>query len=414
MGKQKQKRLHYRSIDVLRTCSLLEMVVVHFIDYLSSAEVFWGVYVPCFGAPMFLFLSGICYHIGIESQLRLLSKNDGDGMRTVRWKFVKRGACLCIVGAVIVATSQFLTVALECDAIVTSGLMQIVLAVFFWEKSSGFLIFANLSVILVTPVIRDVATTDVYWDYENFEIRYPDPEHYYTLLDVIKLHLVAGYFPLFPYASFSILGLLVGRVLVPRYSSSNCNEYKDKDMNHMNHRASRVRNISMFGAALYGIGKWLGRINSDHAYLGGWTTYQLTFPSCVGKTGRVLMWFGIVSYVVDFCMHKKGKGAITAVTASRTTSLLDHIVGRYSKAPLTIYFLHSAVIFWPLRFVGWLYDKDDWWEEYARDVLEEWQASALGLFFIFFMYFLLGWIDQWQLPRIEHALQWLCNLNSSS
>lgn len=101
------------------------------------------------------------------------------------------------------------------------------------------------------------------------------------------------------------------------------------------------------------------------------------------------MWFGIVSYVVDFCMHKKGKGGIAADTASRTTSLLDHIVGRYSKAPLTIYFLHCAVMFWPLRFVGWLYDKDDWWEEYAEDVLEEWQASALGLFFYLFYVFFI-------------------------
>ena len=173
MGKQKQKRMHYRSIDVLRTCSLTEMVVVHFIDYLSSpSKAFWVEW-GCFGAPMFLFISGICYHIGIESQLRLLSKSDGDGMRNVRWKFAKRGACLCIVGAAIVATSQFLTIALECDAIVTSGLMQIVLAAFFWEKSSEFLIFANLSVILVTPVVRHVATTDAYWDYNHFEIRPP-------------------------------------------------------------------------------------------------------------------------------------------------------------------------------------------------------------------------------------------------
>lgn len=405
MGKQKQKRMHYRSIDVLRTCSLTEMVVVHFTDYLSSpSKAFWVEW-GCFGAPMFLFISGICYHIGIESQLRLLSKSDGDGMRNVRWKFAKRGACLCIVGAAIVATSQFLTIALECDAIVTSGLMQIVLAVFFWEKSSEFLIFANLSVILVTPVIRHVATTDAYWDYNQFEIRPPDPEHYYTMLDVIKLHLVAGYFPLFPYASFSILGLLVGRVLVPRHSNSNGNKYKDTNL-----RASKVRNISIFGTVLYGIGKWLGRINSDHAYLGGWTTYQLSFPSCIGKTGRVLMWFGIVSYVVDFRRHKKG-ATIADVTASRTTSLLDCIVGRYSKAPLTIYFLHHAVIFWPLRFVGWLYDTDDWWEEYATDVLEEWQATALGFFFIFLVYFFIGWIDQWHLPRIEHVMQWLCNLH---
>ena len=406
MGKQKQKRLRYRSIDVLRTCSLIEMVIVHFIDYLSSPTKAYYAEWGCFGAPMFLFLSGICYHIGIESQLRLLSKNDGDGMRIVRWKFVKRGACLCIVGAAILATSQFLLTALQCDAMMTSGLMQIVLAVFFWEKSSEFLIFAYLSVILITPVIRDVARTDVYWDYEYWEIR--DPEHYYTLLDIIKLHLVAGYFPLFPYASFSILGLLVGRVLVPRHFSSSGNEYKDKEINL---RASRVRNISIFGAALYGIGKWLGRIDSDHAYLGGWTTFQLTFPSCIGKTGRVLMWFGLVSYVVDFSRHKK-RSTIAAVTSSRTTSLLlDHIVGRYSKAPLTIYFLHSAVVFWPMRFAGWLYDEDDWWDEYASDVMETWQASALGLFFIFFMYFLLGWIDQWRLPRIEHAMQWLCNLH---
>lgn len=397
MKKQKQKRLHYRSIDVLRTCSLIEMVIVHFMDYLSTPTkkayyVEWG----CFGAPMFLFLSGLCYHIGIESRFRQLNKNDGDGMSTVRWKFVKRGACLCIVGAAIVATSQFFLLALECDAIVTSGLMQIILALFLWEKSSKFLIFAYLSVILLTPVIRDVATTDVYWDYEDFEIRHP--EQNYTLLDVIKLHLVVGYFPLFPYASFSILGLLIGRVLVPRHSSSNGNEYKDKEIINLV-RASRVRNISIFGAALYGIGKWLARIDSDHAYLGGWTTYQLTFPSCIGKTGRVLVGFGLVSYVVDFRVHKKGS-TIAAVTSS--------IVGRYSKAPLTIYFLHSAVIFWPMRFAGWLYDVDDWWDEYGSDVMETRQAVIVGLFFILFMYFVLGWIDQWRLPRIEHAMQWLC------
>lgn len=387
----KQKGLRYRSIDVLRACSLIEMVHAHFIDYLSPAENEYNYYEQWgfFGAPMFLFLSGICYHIGIESRLRLFSKNDViDGKRIVRWKFVKRGACLCIVGAAMVAT-QFLKTALECDAIVTSGLTQIVLAVFFWEKSSKFLICACLSVILITPVIRGVATVDVYWDYENFEIR--ETEHYYTPLDVMKLHLVAGYFPLFPYASFSILGLLVGRVLVPRHSCS-----KDEDLNL---RASKVRNISIFGAALFGIGKWLGRIKSDHAYLGGWTTYQLTFPSCIGKTGRVLMWFGMVSYAVDFCRHKTEKGAAA-------TSLLDNIVGRYSKAPLTIYFVHNAAIFWPLRFCGWLSANDEWWEE-ASTVLEEWQASALGLFFIFFLYFLLGWLDHWRLPRIEHALQWL-------
>ena len=173
---------------------------------------------------------------------------------------------------------------------------------------------------------------------------------------------------------------------------------------------SRVRNVSIFGAALYGIGKWLGNIDSDHAYLGEWTTYQQTFPSCIGKTGRVLMCFGIVSYFVDFCKHEKG-AIIAAVTTSRTTSLFDRIVGRYSQAPLTIYFLHKAVIFWSFRFVGWLYEQD-WEEEYVAQVFEEWQASALGFCFIFLMYFLLGWIDQCQLPRIEHVMQWLCNLSS--
>jgi hypothetical protein len=58
---------------------------------------------------------------------------------------------------------------------------------------------------------------DEYWNSDREFVLDADTM---TLADVFKIHLVAGHFPLFPYAAYPMVGLIIGRVLFSDRSPS--------------------------------------------------------------------------------------------------------------------------------------------------------------------------------------------------
>ena len=152
------------------------------------------------------------------------------------------------------------------------------------------------------------------------------------------------------------------------------------------------------GISLVQVGKDVPSLQS-FMYLRGWEMYLPSFPYMIGSTGRSLVLIGAAFHAIDARRD----------TMSKRTSwrYIEHISNRYGKASLTIYFLHQAVHIWPLQIAVLLYG-EDWEEEYLYDVCEPWQAVILGTLFFSLMYPMIGWMDRHRIPRLEHAMRWLC------
>jgi hypothetical protein len=157
----------------------------------------------------------------------------------------------------------------------------------------------------------------------------------------------------------------------------------------------------------------------SHVYLrGGYRMYLPTFPYIIGSVGRIIMLFIAAFRLID-CrpaprdnIHSKIKSNLNMKQKDSKLSLpwrgFDLISNRYGRASLTIYFLHQAVIFWPMRIAGWL-QNIDWEKKYLFEMCESWQAVIIGTIFVVLMYPLIGWMDRMSIPRLEHVMRWLCS-----
>ena len=191
--------MRYISIDVLRTIAIAIMVIVHFVENLSGL----GHYVPGgFAAPLFSFLVGVSYRLWMRG-LEEKGKSDAEISKIS----VRRGLFLIGVGFAFNIFVWMPEDVFNWDVLTFLGSALVFLNVV--RKMPGPIpIVLCVLIYVLSPLLRNTAQYTTFWTSGYF-----DPEM--TLSDVTLGYLVTGYFPIFPWLIFPVMGYVVAAAFFP-------------------------------------------------------------------------------------------------------------------------------------------------------------------------------------------------------
>lgn len=360
------------SIDVLRAAAIAAMVVVHFVENLSGqvgphggpfggATRHW--WLPTgFAAPTFIFLSGMSYRLWVSDAVRR-----GQTDRTISIISVRRGLFLIVLGFAFnvliwlpedIFNWDVLTL-IGCGLLVLNGARRMPEAV---------VSFTAVLLIAVAPALRVVSDFMSYWTAGYYD-------YDFTWADVILGFLVTGYFPIFPWLAF----LLLGYTLTPRLLGPG--------------RSFGPIGTGCVVASVAVIASWPSlpvAVTGGHA--NAWTMFPASTAYVLGTLGGVCLAVKLFHGLLD------GDGAASSGLASWVTPLSRH--------SLTLYLLHHAVHIWPL----WIYGAATTGEATAL-----WQqampvAASLSLAIGFFMIAAVACreADRRRIPLAEDLMRRLC------
>ncbi len=210
------------SIDLMRGAALASMVLIHFLIYFgdSAAATTWPYFLfnhvlGDWGAACFLLLTGM-------SQTLSAGRRASDP-RHDRRKALVRGAFLFLVGLLVLALAWGPSRIWEWDILTLMGAMTVV--VFLCRTiPSWALLGVSLLVAVATPFLRRGIDYASVWGGPFVQVPVVsawlpglllDPAAelnvIWTLPDVVRGFLFTGEFPLFPWALFPLVGVVVGR-----------------------------------------------------------------------------------------------------------------------------------------------------------------------------------------------------------
>lgn len=305
------------SIDVLRAAAIAAMVVIHFVENLSgqvgthggpfgSATRHW--WLPTgFAAPTFIFLSGMSYRLWASGCIRR-----GQSDQTITTVSIRRGLFLIALGFAFNVLIWLPEDLFNWDVLTLIGCGLLVLNV-ARQMPEAVVIFTAGLVIAVAPALRVTADYASYWTAGYYD-------YDFTWTDIIMGWLVTGYFPIFPWLAFPLLGYAftprlfgAGRGLVPIGTACVIAS------------AAIIASWSSLPDAVTG-----GRVKA-------WTMFPASTAYVLGTLGGVCLAVTVLHHLLD------GEGAMSRRLATWATPLSRH--------SLSLYLLHHAVHVWPL----WIY-----------------------------------------------------------
>jgi len=230
----------------------------------------------------------------------------------------------------------------------------------------------------LSPFLRAQADYPSYWIDEYFQCDW-------TLPDVTIGYLSTGYFPLFPWLVFPIVGYLAGRVVFPDLSDR---------------RPPSVRPIAVAGgvfvllAVLAEIGHRILPEPLSTQLFTGWTMFPASAGFVCGSLGLVLLSFATLHMWVD---RRNGLAKCPRLMAA---------VGTMSRHSLTMYLLHHMLHLWPL----WVYGviEGDEPTEFWRQAMPVWVAAALVPPCLIVCFVLFRRAERQNWPTVERLMRWLC------
>lgn len=370
-------RLH--SIDLLRTVAIVIMVLVHFAENLSGISlaepwtpVRWRL--EGLGAPMFAFLTGISYGLWLRGMERK-GKSDGVISRVT----VRRGLFLAGLGFVFNILVWLPEDTFNWDVLTMLGSSLLVLNLARRLPLVVPLFFCVMAFAL-SPVLRTVADYPAFWTNGYFE---PD----WTLPDLALGYLATGYFPLFPWLIYPLVGYATGELLrLGRPSATG---------------SGSIRGVILCGSAfaLMGISAVLLRAYvpglAAVPLLSGWTMFPPSMEYVLTTLGLTLLAFAGTWRWLD------------RESTPRADHWLFRVTGTFSRHSLTLYLLHHAVHLWPLWIYGYStgHDPSHFW----KTSMPASSALLLAATFLVLAYPLLRWIEQKRIPVAEDWMRWLCD-----
>ncbi len=370
--------MRYTSIDILRSLAIVVMVLVHFGENLSG----WTPPFAGLGAPMFAYLSGVSWVLWSRGRLARGATDEEISRTTIR-----RGLFVFGVGILFNVIVWMPEDVFNWDVLtfVGSGLVFLEVA---RRMPRGVCWMIVVFVLTLAPVFREMAGYGAYWNDGAF-----DPG--FALSDVVIGYLATGYFPIFPWLAFTLLGYLSADIVVEDGAG-------DGDGNG-NGRASARRWLG-FGAGLVAASFALDLIAATaggltERLLGGWSMFPASTPWTLRAIGVCLLLLVITHRLVD-CGEFR-------VRHARFCGLVE-LFSRYS---LTIYVVHHLVHLWPV----WIMDIAS-----GRDVTESWRqvmttewALALGVAYLVATWLVLRWLGPARRFGLESAMRWLCDENGT-
>jgi uncharacterized membrane protein len=362
--------MRYASIDLLRTFAIVMMVLVHFLENLAGVT--WA---PAgLGAPLFGFLVGVSYCIWLRS-----AEARGTSESAITKSTIRRAVFLFLVGFGFNVLVWLPKDTFNWDVLTLIATAFVLLALVRTLPPVVPLVFCVL-VFVLSPVLRIEAGYNDYW-----LLGYYDAEM--TLSDVTLGFLVTGYFPVFPWIVFPLVGYLVAAHWLPESRESLT--------------LAALRGLLALGIALVVLclliryGKaWV----SDPRLLRvltGWTMFPASMEYMAGILGMILLAFGLGLWLVD------GRGWLDRLPAMMS------VARTLSKYSLSIYLLHHVVHVWPMW--GYALWQGQETTAYWRQALTWPWAAALVPVFLVACYLLLRWVEKHDLPTVETAMRWFAD-----
>lgn len=366
------------SIDVLRAVAIGLMVVVHFVENLSGwydggSGPFEGVHrvwwLPTgFAAPMFTVLSGMSYRLWLAVQTRR-----GESDETISKRTVRRGLFLIGLGFVFNVLVWLPEDVFNWDILTLIGLGLLVLDV-ARRMPDWVVVLAAASLLAVSPTMRVVADYSAFWQAGYFDYEF-------TLADVLLGWLVVGYFPVFPWLAFPLLGHALAAWLF-------------NDQGEQRSRRVAASGIVGIAIALVLIVSWPTLpAGITGGMVSAWTMFPASTAYCLGTLGTVTLAAAALHWVVDRGGQQWGWLLTWATPLSRHA--------------LSMYLLHHVVHVWPL----WA-----WGAATGGATTALWQVAmppaaslALAAGFLVTAAWLLRWIDQRRAPSAESLMRWVCD-----
>ncbi|MEZ6055908.1 MAG: heparan-alpha-glucosaminide N-acetyltransferase domain-containing protein [Planctomycetaceae bacterium] len=384
--------MRYSSIDLLRMLAIIVMVFVHFGENLS------GVILPFagFGAPLFALLSGVSYALWVRGQQRR-----GKCDEIISRVSIRRGLFVLGVGFAFNVVVWLPEDTFNWDVLTLIGVSILLLNLLRRLPRIVSLAMALMAV-LISPLLRVLADYNSYWEEMYFQ-------YDMTFSDITIGFLVTGYFPVFPWIAYSLVGAVVGGCL---FETAPVDEQDDPAIGSLfgspvesNQPSSRLvwwQVTLVPGIALLAVGLLIlgGRAfvpdGLATTYFQGWSMYPPTICYVTGTLGMSLMMLGALHYSIDRRLPDEGppKGLL------QTAQL-------FSQYSFTIYLLHHIVHIWPLWIYGALYGTEA--TQYWRLALPISVSSSLALLFLVVCYFCVRILGVNRRYGIEAWMRWLCD-----
>jgi uncharacterized membrane protein len=362
-------RLH--SIDVLRALAILLMVQIHFVENLSSGESAGWLYdlSQAFGmlsAPLFTFLVGVSLYLSATKQAAR-----GRSSALIVTRAFKRGAFLFVAGLVFAVVIWLPDQVFDWDILTLIG-ASIPIVVLLRRLPARYLLLIALAILALSPQLRVSGHYAAHWD------QWGEYVYDFTWSDVLWGFFANGYFPIFPWLVFPLVGYATGVLYLGGAA------------------ASRRRWLAWCGAGLLGlaaIGAWAGESVTGplRRFLSPVEFYPATTTYVLGALGVILLLLWFLHGLLD--------------RRPRSIGRLLTFLGRYSRFSFTTYVIHHAVHIWPLLFAARLQGGRDPWYYYAEAVTTP-VALLLAAGFVVVFYAV---ITRWERAGARYSLEWMLN-----
>lgn len=365
--------IRYSSIDILRMVAVFVMVFVHFGENLAGDTVsFAGL-----GAPLFAFLSGVSYHLWVQGQQRK-GRSDTDISKVS----IRRGLFVFGVGIVFNILVWLPEDVFNWDVLTFIGVGLILLN---FVRSLPLIVTLAMAaaILMISPILRESVDYHAYWT-----DRYFDPD--LTLSDVTIGFFATGYFPLFPWLTFPLVGFVTSCVLFPDYMPSDADE-------KLYRAQTKVLSLGVLGIV------WTCLVLLFAAYLpatfsqklmGGWTMFPPTTTYVVAMLSANLVLLVMLHRWVD-------------LNSAFTHSRWLEVPKMFSQYSFTIYVAHHLVHVWPLWIYATITGKETTF--YWRNALPSASSYILAVIFLVATYFVLRSIGKQRKYGIEASMRWLCD-----
>ncbi|MFM8477441.1 MAG: heparan-alpha-glucosaminide N-acetyltransferase domain-containing protein [Planctomycetaceae bacterium] len=357
--------IRYRSIDLMRGYAVAVMVIVHFLENLAGTRD-WSP--DGFGAPIFVFLTGVSYRLWLESRHRR-----GVGSGQISQETIRRGLFLVGLGFVFNALVWLPEDLFTWDVLTFLGCSMCALNVVRMMPTPAVLLAIVLSIVL-SPVMQQVVDYPAYWVNGYFETEL-------TLSELLSGFLDTGYFPIFPWIALPLSGFVAAPVVLGGAGS-----------------ACRLRaKLRWFAASAILLVLAIALLRTTWPQSTQWLPAWTMFPASVTYLTGVL---GMVILLLSG-LH----GWIDEQQVSWIPGGLLQSAQRFSRYSLTIYLVHHAVHLWPLWIYG--YYSAGAPTLYWGVALPWWPAFLLSLFFLICSDRILKSVERRRVPTVETCMRWL-------
>lgn len=362
--------MRFSSIDILRTLSIAIMVVVHFCENLSGVTP----KIAGIGAPMFMFLSGVSYRLWLNG--RTARQLSSESIRKITFR---RGLFLIGLGFLFNILVWMPEDVFNWDVLTLIGTGMLCLGLA--RQAPPPLIWLTCGMLfLCSPALRQLADWDSYWSNGYF-----DPD--FTMHDLWFGFFVVGYFPIFPWLLFPLLGFSLGTITF--------GDKTDQPNTTVLLRTCAFGFALMCVAACAVATRYLFAEYLPATWPNSWTMFPPSVEYTTGTIGWVLFAFSGCYWLVDLKMPVE------------RLRLLRKVTEQFSRRSLTAYLMHHVVHLWPL----WLYAVWQGQETtfYWRQATDLNTALILAAAFLVACYAFFSWLDRRKYPAVENLMRWLCD-----